>query len=186
MSATDGLAFVNHIGWDAFYESKDLKQQVEEYRQRFGHYPEVVLADQLYGSRESRSYLNERGIRFCGKPLGRPPKQAAENAEYLQYQRKQRIQDSRERIQIEGKFGQGKNGYRLNYIRVRLQKTSEAWINCIFLVVNLMVPARELYEKLKKSSQNNFFRLLSKLARCLGMVLMEISSPLRVIAWAGN
>jgi len=32
------------------------------------------------------------------------------------------IQDSRERIPIEGKFGQGKNGYRLNYIRAKLQK----------------------------------------------------------------
>jgi len=185
VSMTDGLAFVDHIGWDAFNESKDLKQQVEEYQQRFGHYPEVVLADQLYGSRENRNYLKERGIRFGGKPLGRPPKQTAENAERLQNQRQQRIQDSRERIPIEGKFGQGKNGYQLNYIRAKLQKTSEAWINCIFLVMNLMVLARELYEKLKRFPRNHFFRLLLELTRCLRKVLMEITSPLHVSAWAG-
>lgn len=185
VSMTDGLAFVDHIGWDAFNESKDLKQQVEEYRQRFGHYPEVVLADQLYGSRENRNYLKERGIRFGGKPLGRPPKQTAENAERLEHQRKQRIQDSRERIPIEGKFGQGKNGYRLNYIRARLQKTSEAWINCIFLVMNLMVLARELYEKLKRSSLNYFFRLLSDFTTGLKRIFMVITSPLRMSVWAG-
>ena len=32
VSMTDGLAFVDHIGWDALNESKDLKQRVEEYR----------------------------------------------------------------------------------------------------------------------------------------------------------
>jgi Transposase DDE domain len=44
-----------------------------------------------------------------------------------------------ERIPIEGKFGQGKNGYRLNYIRAKTAQTSEAWIRAIFLVMNLMV-----------------------------------------------
>ena len=74
VSMADGLAFVDHIGWDAFNESKDLKRQAEEYRQRFGYYPEVVLGDQIYGSRDNRAYLKENGIRFGGKPLGRPPK----------------------------------------------------------------------------------------------------------------
>lgn len=151
VSMNDGFAFVDHIGWDAFNESTDLKQQVEDYRQRFGYYPEVVLADQLYGSRDNRKYLKEKGIRFGGKALGRPPKQTAENADKVRKMREQRIQDSRERIPIEGKFGQGKNGYRLNYIRAKLQKTSEAWINCIFLVMNLMVLLKKLGKKLDLS-----------------------------------
>ena len=163
VSMTDGLAFVDHIGWDAFNESKDLKQQVEEYKQRYGYYPEAVLADQLYGSRENRKYLKENGIRFGGKALGRPPKKTPENEERLQLEREQRILDSRERIPIEGKFGQGKNGYRLNYIRAKLQKTSEAWINCIFLVMNLMVLLRELYEKLKISPQLDLLSEIKKL-----------------------
>lgn len=151
VSMTDGLAFVDHLGWDAYNESKDLKQQVEEYRRRCGYYPEVVLADQLYGTRENRKYLKEKGIRFGGKALGRPPKQTAENADRLKQIKEQRIQDSRERIPIEGKFGQGKNGYRLNYIRAKLQKTSEAWINSIFLVMNLKVLWEKLDKKIKKT-----------------------------------
>jgi IS5 family transposase len=185
VSMTDGLAFVDHIGWDAFNESKDLKQQVEEYKQRYGYYPEAVLADQLYGSRENRKYLQEKGIRFGGKALGRPPKETPENAERLQRERKQRILDSRERIPIEGKFGQGKNGYRLNYIRAKLQKTSEAWINCIFLVMNLMVLLRELYEKLKISLQLGILTLIKKLVTRLSDFLTRVDSPtpIRRVAW---
>ena len=163
VSMKDGLAFVDHIGWDAFNESTDLKQQVEDYRRRFGHYPEVVLADQLYGSRENRKYLKENGIRFGGKALGRPPKKTEQNAEKIRKMKEQRIQDSRERIPIEGKFGQGKNGYRLNYIRAKLQKTSEAWINCIFLVMNLMVLLKKLCKKLALSLLHRLFRICRKI-----------------------
>ncbi len=153
VSMTDGLAFVDHLSWDAFNESKDLKQQVEEYRRRYGYYPEVVLGDQLYGTRENRRYLKANGIRFGGKALGRPAKQTTENTDRLKQIKAQRIQDSRERIPIKGKFGQGKNGYRLNYIRARLQKTSEAWINSIFQVMNLKV----LWEKLDKKNKKTLF-----------------------------
>jgi hypothetical protein len=51
----------------------------------------------------------------------------------------QRREDYRQRIPIEGKFGQGKHGYRLNYIRAKRADTSVAWINSICLVMNLMV-----------------------------------------------
>ena len=116
--------------------------QVEAYRKRHGHYPEKLLADPLYGTLENRKFLNEKGIRFAGKPLGRPPKMSsAENT----INRRQRQQDYRERIPIEGKFGQGKNGYDLNYIRASTSKTSEAWIRGIFLVMNLLVLFRLLF-----------------------------------------
>ncbi|MCH9639077.1 MAG: transposase [Betaproteobacteria bacterium] len=47
--------------------------------------------------------------------------------------------DYRQRIPVESKFWQDKNGYNLNYIREKTARTSEAWINSIFLVMNLMV-----------------------------------------------
>ena len=148
VSMVDGIALVDHIGWDAFNESQDLIAQIERHKQRYGHYPERVLADGIYGTRSNRSWMKERGIGFGGKPLGRPPQVTEENKERLKQQKAQRRRDALERIPIEGKFGQGKNGYRLNYIRARLQKTSEAWINSIFLVMNLMVLVRELYDEL--------------------------------------
>lgn len=137
----DGIACVDHLSWDAYHEGHDLSNQVEAYRKRHGHYPEKVLADPLYGTRDNRKYLKEKGIRFAGKPLGRPPKTiSAENNK----SRCQRQQDYRERIPIEGKFGQGKNGYDLNYIRAKTAQTSEAWIRSIFLVMNLLVLIRFL------------------------------------------
>ena len=185
VSMNDGLAFIDHLGWDAFNEGKDLKDQVEAYKQRYGYYPETVLADQLYGSRENRAYLKKRGIRFGGKALGRPPKKTSANEATLKQQREQRIQDSRERIPIEGKFGQGKNGYRLNYIRAKLQRTSEAWIRCIFLVMNLMVLARKMAKIILSACFVRLFFLIESTAALLvrftlnGWQIKPVTQPAR-------
>jgi hypothetical protein len=141
----DGIARVDHLRWDAFHEGHDLKSQVEGYRERHGRYPEVVLGDTVYGSRDNRRYLKERGIRFAGKPLGRPKKVTDHNREALKRPAAQRREEYLQRIPIEGKFGQGKNGYRLNYIRAKRSDTSRAWINSIFLVMNLLILLRVFY-----------------------------------------
>ncbi|MDZ4107239.1 MAG: hypothetical protein U1D41_13990 [Nitrosomonas sp.] len=57
--------------------------QVEAYKKRYGYYPEVVIADTLYSSRDNRSYLERKHIRFSGKPLGRPPKSTPENKDEI-------------------------------------------------------------------------------------------------------
>ena len=134
-----GLARVDRLSFDAFNEGGDLKQQVEQYRERYGCYPEKVLADPLYGSRENRSYLREKGIHYAGKPLGRPKKVTPGNKEELKMLKVQRREDYRQRIPIEGKFGQGKSAYGLSYIRAKRADTSAAWINSIFLVMNLLI-----------------------------------------------
>jgi len=138
----DGIACVDRLCWDAYHEGQDLKIQVEAYRKRRGFYPEVVIADPAYGSRENRQYLKSKGIRYAGKALGRPKKATAENKQELKQEKAQRRADYLQRIPIEGKFGQGKNGYRLNYIRAKRADTSVAWINSIFLVMNLLVLLR--------------------------------------------
>lgn len=138
----DGIACIDELRWDAFNEGKDLKEQVESYRERMGCYPEAVCADPIYGNRENRAHLKKLGIRFAGKPLGRPRKETEANREELKQQKAQRREDYLQRIPIEGKFGQGKNGYRLNYIRAKRADTSVAWINSIFLVMNLAVLLR--------------------------------------------
>ena len=71
-------------------------------------------------------------------PLGR--RKSKETETY--YQKRKRRREAAERNHIEGKFGQGKNGYNLNEIRARLKNTSESWISCIFFIMNLI-----LYEK---------------------------------------
>ena len=135
----DGIASVDHFDWNAFNESQDLIAQVEAFKRRYGHYPEVVLADQIYGTRDNRAYLKKLGIRFGGKKLGRPRKKTEANAAELKAGKKQRQADHRQRIPIEGKFGQGKAGYRLNEIRAKRSDTSQAWVGGIFFVMNLLV-----------------------------------------------
>ena len=138
----DGVACVDHLRWDAFHEGGDLKSQVEVYLARHGHYPEAVLGDPAYGTQANRRYLKGHGIRFAGKPLGRPKKVTEANREELKRLKEQRREEYLQRIPVEGKFGQGKNGYNLNYIRAKRADTSYAWINSIFLVMNLLILVR--------------------------------------------
>jgi IS5 family transposase len=140
-----GLACVDHLRWDAFHEGQDLESQVEAYRARYGVYPEVVLGDPIYGTRDNRHYLKGLGIRFAGKPLGRPKQVTEDNQKALKRERAKRRAEYLQRIPIEGKFGQGNNGYRLNYIRAKRADTSVAWINSIFLVMNLLILLRVFF-----------------------------------------
>jgi IS5 family transposase len=48
--------FINRLSWDAYNEGIDLKEQVERYKALMGYYPEVVIADKIYGTRENREY----------------------------------------------------------------------------------------------------------------------------------
>ena len=126
VSLIDGYAFLDELSWDAFNEGSHMMAYVEQYRRRFGYYPKEVLADQIYCNRKNRKDLKEKGIRLVAKPLGRPP---AVKKEHL---------SPGERNPIEGKFGQAKTAYGLANIKARLKNTSESWIACIFLVLNLV------------------------------------------------
>ena len=63
----------------------------------------------------------------------------------------QRREEYLQRIPVEGKFGQGKNGYRLNYVRAKRADTSGAWINSIFLVMDLLILLRIFFTLWKKT-----------------------------------
>ena len=134
VSLDDGFARINTLSWDAYHEAGDLIKQVEAYKELHGHYPELVQVDKIYATRENRMWLKQRGIRITAPPLGRKPVKTKQSY----YQKRKKRQEAAERNHIEGKFGQGKNGYNLNQIRARLKDTSESWIACIFFVMNLI------------------------------------------------
>ena len=112
----------------------------------------MIDGDTIYGTRDNRRYLKGLGIRFAGKPLGRRKRVTEENQEALKREQAKRREEYLQRIPIEGKFGQGKNGYRLNYIRAKRADTSVAWINSIFLVMNLLILLRIFFAPLKRST----------------------------------
>lgn len=130
VSLVEGYVYLDHLSWDAFNESVDLIDQVENYKERFGFYPASVHADKIYGTQANRQYLKERGIRYSGKPLGRPPKLSKEEKRELK-------KGLAIRNRIEGKFGEGKRKYDLDLVKSKTTKTSESWIACIFFVMNL-------------------------------------------------
>ena len=138
VSLHNGYSRINKISWEAYNESTELKGQVEEYHRLNGYYPKLVLADNIYGTRDNRKYLNSLNIRFSCKPLGRPSAK-----QQTPYQKRKFKKEQGMRNHIEGKFGQGKNGYNLNKIRARASKTSESWIAAIFFVMNLIRFSKE-------------------------------------------
>ena len=125
VSIIDGISFLDELSWDAFNEGSHMMDYVQLYRRRFGCYPKELLADQIYCTRANRAALKEKGIKLLAKPLGRPSAVSIHVS-------------PGERNPIEGKFGQAKTGYGLNRIKARLKGTSESWIACIFLVLNLV------------------------------------------------
>jgi transposase, IS5 family len=131
VSCVDGTVFVDRLSWESFNESEDLPTQVEQFKHRFGHYPESVHADQIYRTRANRAFCRERGIRLSGKPLGRPKVKDAADI------RKQVLADAALRNQIEGKFGQGKRRFSLGRVMAKLAPTGECTIAITFLVMNL-------------------------------------------------
>lgn len=138
ISMVDGYAFIDHLSWDSFNESLGLKQAVEDYKQRYGHYPEAVLADQLYRTRENLSFCRERGIRLSGPPLGRPLLDSRQEKNIAR-------QDMKERNAVEGGFGVCKRRYGLARIMARIKETAESIISLQFLVMNLEHRLRLLY-----------------------------------------
>ncbi|WNZ28066.1 IS5 family transposase (plasmid) [Leptolyngbya sp. NK1-12] len=131
ISCVDGYVFLEHLDWNNFNESTQLPEQIERFKQRFGHYPASVHADQIYRTRANLQYCRERGIRLSGKPLGRPKQ--SEQADI----QKQAQADAAIRNQVEGKFGVGKRRFSLARVMAKLAPTAETTIAMTFLVMNL-------------------------------------------------
>lgn len=49
----DGYVFLDHISWNNFNESGDLKTQIESFKNYTGYYPESVHVDKIYRTREN-------------------------------------------------------------------------------------------------------------------------------------
>ena len=132
-----GMVSLDRLSWDAYNESSDLIGQVERYKQRYGHYPASVHADSIYRTRANRSYCKQLGIRLSGKPLGRPPKETQANKGQLKERKKQMLEDERDRIPVEGKFGNAKRKGTLDRIMAKLSHTAESVIHVGIVVLNL-------------------------------------------------
>lgn len=169
-SEVDGMSRVEHISWDNFNESTDLCLQANKFKETYGHYPELLLADRIYLTRKNRKWLKEKGIRIVGKPLGRPAKK-----EITAHQKRKLKKERNQRNLIEGKFGQGKNAYGLNNIKAKRSDTSESWIGAIFFIMNL-ISLMKIADKLPV-----FYAYIVKLVETLACSVNKLNRPISLL-----
>lgn len=159
ISVVDGFIFIEKISWDNYNEGTDLIEQIENYRKRFGYYPESVHGDKIYQTRKNRQFCKEYEIRISGPQLGRPPKDKEEQRD----KKRQRQQDEKDRIPIEGKFGNAKRQYGMNRIMAKGKETNETTIAVIILIINLEKPrVRFLFVRKKLQRRIRFFTVFRK------------------------
>ena len=138
ISLVDGYARIERLDFEPFNESEDLWRAVARYRERYGCYPERILADKIYRSRQTLAFCKEHGIRLSGPALGKPPKAPglSRQAKKLEYQ------DNCDRNAVEGVFGTVKTAYGLDCVMARLQETAVCVIGVALLLSNLSLSLR--------------------------------------------
>ena len=136
---SEGYGRIEKISFEAYNESTCLIEAIERFRERTGYYPERVLADQIYRTRENRSYCKEHGIRLSGPKLGRPSATAKAS-------KKQEYQDNTDRIEVERTLSLIKRCYGMSCITTKLEETQLTSIALSVFVTNLFrIQRRILY-----------------------------------------
>lgn len=128
---TEGYARIEKTSFDAYNESGCLKNAAQQYKERTGHYPKRILADQICRTRDNRSFCKEHGIRLSGPKLGRPNPETSKKDKKLAYQ------DNTDRIAVEREFSREKRCYGLGKIVTRLETTQLTSIALSVFVANL-------------------------------------------------
>ena len=133
ISVVNGLVHLEKQTFDAYNEGELLAEEIENYRQRYGYYPERVLADKIYRNRKNLKYCKERGIRLSGPALGRPAKDAVANKE----EKAEEYEDICDRVEVERAFSLAKRKFSLSQIRTYLKETTQSVIALSILALNL-------------------------------------------------
>lgn len=124
-----GHARLEKISFDPYNESTIFIDVMNRYKERTGHYPKRVLVDQIYRTRENRSFCKENNIQMSGPKLGRPSKDKKST--------KEEYQDNTDRIEVERFFSTGKRCNGAGLIMTKLEETTLSSIALSILVTNL-------------------------------------------------
>lgn len=133
VSVVNGYTFIDRFSFDAYNEGEETEfvRVVEEYRRRFGRYPERILADKIYRSRANRCFCKEHHIHLSGPKLGRPSKDRSVE------EVRQELRETGERNAVEGKFGNGKRKLGLSRIMAKLKETAGAMVGMDVFILNM-------------------------------------------------
>jgi hypothetical protein len=127
VSCVDRFLFLDKFSYEAFHEGVELKGDIAEHKRRFGKEPDIVITDKIFGSRENRKMLDEKGIKASLVPLGRKCERSKEEEKWVR-------QKQDKRSEIEGKIGVAKVHYGLERV---LYKNEEIGIRLGLLAMNL-------------------------------------------------
>ena len=130
ISVVNGWTRLETYSFNAYNESCNLQEIVERFKEREGHYPERVLADKIYRTRENLRYCKEHNIRMSGPALGRPKKT-------IEYDAKQAHADECERVEVERRFSLAKRKCGIGLVRAKLQETAAHVLAMSVLLLNL-------------------------------------------------
>ncbi|MCI1751215.1 MAG: transposase [Megasphaera cerevisiae] len=130
ISVVNGMVRLERQSFETYNKSTLLPQEIERYQDRYGHYPERVLADKIYRNRVNLAYCKERGIRLSGPALGRPKKDAVRD-------RRLEYKDNCDRVEVERAFSLAKRRFGLTAIRTYLKETTQSVIALSILALNL-------------------------------------------------
>lgn len=134
---SDGYSRIEKISFEAYNESTCLIEAIENFKERTGYYPERVLVDQIYRTRENRRFCSDHGIRLSGPKLGRP-------SSNVKTDKKQEYQDNTDRIEVERAFSLDKRCYGMGLITTKLEETQMTSIALSVFVSNLFRMQRQI------------------------------------------
>ena len=130
ISVVEGFTRLEYLSFDAYNEATTLKQTIERYNERTGHYPARVLADKIYRNRANLTFCKEHHIHLSGPALGRPKKD-------IQPDKKQNYKDECERVEVERRFSLAKRKCNLGLVSAKLKDTAFHCIAMSIVVLNL-------------------------------------------------
>ena len=143
ISVTGGWTRLEYTSFDAYNEAGNLKDIIERFYQREGHYPARVLADKIYRTRENLTYCKARGIRLSGPALGRPRKGEIRD-------KAQDYRDECERVEVERRFSLAKRKCGMGLVTAKLRETAAHVVAMSILVLNLRKIQRAFLQMLMR------------------------------------
>lgn len=144
LSIENRMARIEKFSFEAYNESEVLQDAVNRFYERNGCYPEAVLADTIYRTRDNLNYCKEHGIRLSGPALGRQSKSQKAAS------KKQQYIDSVDRIEVERSFSLCKRKFGLGCITTKREDTTKTSVYLSVLAMNLDRLARLSYTLFSK------------------------------------
>ena len=129
----DKLARFEKVSFDPYNESQVLIDAIKKFKMVKGCYPERVLVDQIYRTRENIKFCKDHNIRISGPKLGRPIK----SDDFTKKEKAQNKKDNIDRIEVERFFSKTKRCYGANIIRNRLKETTITTVVFTVIAANL-------------------------------------------------